>query len=129
MTYGEYLKTGHFSEATAENWESEFLQMFVYVVATTFLFLGAFWWHAVGGLRLANEERLQDGETAITLAPEGRGGAFIVCCVIIMKSEPEFHGRGASFTGRTCSLNVSDYFVFFQEGRTFIPPDAAGCGR
>lgn len=33
-----YLGTGHFAEATAENWESEFLQMFVYVVATTFLY-------------------------------------------------------------------------------------------
>ena len=36
--YAEYLQTGHFSEATAENWESEFLQMFVYVLATAFLY-------------------------------------------------------------------------------------------
>jgi hypothetical protein len=35
--YAEYLGTGHFAEATAENWESEFLQMFVFVVATAFL--------------------------------------------------------------------------------------------
>jgi hypothetical protein len=34
----DYLGTGHFAEATAENWESEFLQMFVYAVATAFLF-------------------------------------------------------------------------------------------
>jgi hypothetical protein len=34
----DYLLTGHFSEATAENWESEFLQMFVYVLATAFLY-------------------------------------------------------------------------------------------
>ncbi len=33
-----YLGTGHFGEATAENWESEFLQMFVFVVATKFLY-------------------------------------------------------------------------------------------
>lgn len=33
-----YLKTGHFAEATAENWESEFLQMSVYVLATAFLY-------------------------------------------------------------------------------------------
>jgi hypothetical protein len=38
LTYGEYLFCAHFGEATAENWESEFLQMFVYVVATVFLF-------------------------------------------------------------------------------------------
>ena len=34
----EYLRTGHFLEATMENWESEFLQMFLYVVLTAFLY-------------------------------------------------------------------------------------------
>jgi hypothetical protein len=33
-----YLKTGDFVEATFENWESEFLQMGMYVVLTVFLF-------------------------------------------------------------------------------------------
>ena len=28
----EYLRSGHFWEATAENWESEFLQMAAYVL-------------------------------------------------------------------------------------------------
>jgi hypothetical protein len=37
LGYGEYLKGDHFWEATTENWESEFLQMFVYVVLTAFL--------------------------------------------------------------------------------------------
>jgi hypothetical protein len=36
--YGDYLASPHFGEATAENWESEFMQMFVYVMATVFLF-------------------------------------------------------------------------------------------
>ena len=35
---GEYLASGHFLEATAENWESEFLQMAAYVFLTVFLF-------------------------------------------------------------------------------------------
>src|SRR5688500_4271025 len=35
---GEYLTTGHFLEATAENWESEFLQMGMYVILAAFLF-------------------------------------------------------------------------------------------
>ena len=35
---GQYLRTGAFVEATAENWESEFLQMGVFVVLTAFLF-------------------------------------------------------------------------------------------
>jgi hypothetical protein len=35
---GAYLRSGHFLEATGENWESEFLQMFLYVVLTAFLY-------------------------------------------------------------------------------------------
>jgi hypothetical protein len=34
----EYLRTGAFLEATAENWESEFLQMGLFVVLTAFLY-------------------------------------------------------------------------------------------
>jgi hypothetical protein len=34
----QYLTTGHFLESTAENWESEFLQMGAYVLLTVFLF-------------------------------------------------------------------------------------------
>src|SRR5688500_6637976 len=37
VTYREYLTTGHFVEATAENWESEFLQMAAFVWLTCFL--------------------------------------------------------------------------------------------
>jgi hypothetical protein len=38
MGYAEYLASAHFGEATAENWESEFFQMFVFVLATAFLY-------------------------------------------------------------------------------------------
>jgi hypothetical protein len=34
----QYLTTGDFVEATFENWESEFLQMGMYIVLTAFLF-------------------------------------------------------------------------------------------
>src|SRR4029079_11725786 len=34
----QYLSTGDFVEATFENWESEFLQMGMYVVLTAFLY-------------------------------------------------------------------------------------------
>lgn len=34
----EYLHSGHFIQATFENWESEFLQMGLYVYMTVFLF-------------------------------------------------------------------------------------------
>lgn len=118
--YAEYLRSPHFLEATAENWESEFLQMCVYVLATAFLYQKGSaeskdprkrhehkakpavtpdspWparkggWvlrlyehslsialfllfaismvaHARGGWRLYNEERVAEGEPAVSLA-------------------------------------------------------------
>lgn len=36
--YVDYLASAAFMEATMENWESEFLQMFAYVIFTTFLY-------------------------------------------------------------------------------------------
>jgi len=38
VSLAAYLASGHFLEATAENWESEFLQMAGYVLFTSFLF-------------------------------------------------------------------------------------------
>ncbi|HEX6373853.1 MAG TPA: DUF6766 family protein [Longimicrobium sp.] len=38
VAFGSYLGTGHFGEAVFENWESEFLQMGMFVILTAFLF-------------------------------------------------------------------------------------------
>ena len=38
LSFPGYLASGHFWQATAENWESEFLQMGAYVILTTRLF-------------------------------------------------------------------------------------------
>jgi hypothetical protein len=38
VTYTAYLATPHFLEATMENWESEFLQMFLFIGLTAFLY-------------------------------------------------------------------------------------------
>ena len=38
VPYGAYLGTPHFWEALTENWESEFLQIFAYVMLTSFLY-------------------------------------------------------------------------------------------
>ncbi|HEX8369310.1 MAG TPA: DUF6766 family protein [Pyrinomonadaceae bacterium] len=38
VSYFEYLTTPHFVEATMENWESEFLQMFLFITLTSFLY-------------------------------------------------------------------------------------------
>ena len=37
-TLSQYFSSGHFFEATFENWESEFLQMALFVTLTTFLY-------------------------------------------------------------------------------------------
>jgi hypothetical protein len=38
ISLGQYLRTGHFGEATFENWESEFLQMAFFVLLTAWLY-------------------------------------------------------------------------------------------
>lgn len=38
VNLGAYFSTGHFMEATFENWESEFLQMGLFVIASIFLY-------------------------------------------------------------------------------------------
>lgn len=38
LSFAEYLTSDSFWEATTENWESEFLQMFVYVLLTAYLY-------------------------------------------------------------------------------------------
>ncbi len=38
VSLGSYLRSSHFWEATSENWESEFLQIFSYVFLTAILF-------------------------------------------------------------------------------------------
>jgi hypothetical protein len=53
--FGEYLTTGHFFEATFENWESEFLQMFAFVLLTA-------WFVQRGSAESKPEE--QDDDTA-----------------------------------------------------------------
>lgn len=117
VNYIEYAGGSHFLEATMENWESEFLQMFFFVVLTVFLyqkgsaesknpekkeevdrdprksrnkkdapwpvrkggwiltiyehslslaflllFLGSFWFHAVGGAREYNDDQREHGQ-------------------------------------------------------------------
>ncbi len=38
IPFSDYLTSGHFVSATFENWESEFLQMFIFVVFSIFLY-------------------------------------------------------------------------------------------
>lgn len=38
LTMAEYLRSGHFLQSTFENWESEFLQMALFLILSSFLF-------------------------------------------------------------------------------------------
>jgi hypothetical protein len=74
----EYVVTGHFGEATFENWESEFLQMSAYVWLTIFLFQKG----SVESKRRGRKERVdEDPRTARNKAtapwPVRRGGIVL----------------------------------------------------
>ncbi|MFJ4262864.1 DUF6766 family protein [Paenarthrobacter nicotinovorans] len=71
----EYLGTGHFVEAVFENWESEFLQMAMYVVLTVFLFQKGSSESKPMGRRAPQDEDPRDAKpTAKTPWPVRRGG-------------------------------------------------------
>lgn len=55
----QYLQSGHFMQATFENWESEFLQMALYVLLTIKLFQ-----------RGSSESKDPDKEEAVDREPE-----------------------------------------------------------
>jgi hypothetical protein len=59
VSYGEYVTSAHFGEATFENWESEFLQMGAYVLLTVWL-----------RQRGSAESKGLDGEDPVDADPE-----------------------------------------------------------
>jgi len=71
----EYLRTGNFVEATFENWESEFLQMGMYVVLTVFLFQkGSSESKPMGSTAPQDEDPRHATVKAATPRPVRRGG-------------------------------------------------------
>jgi len=73
LSVGSYASSGHFIEATFENWESEFLQMGFYVLATALLFQR--------GSAESRDPDNPDGEPAEVMAnapwPVKRGGLVL----------------------------------------------------
>jgi hypothetical protein len=63
ITYTHYLTTGSFVEAVGENWESEFLQMFAYILLTVFLVQKG-----------SSESKSPDKEEAVDEDPRPRAG-------------------------------------------------------
>jgi hypothetical protein len=58
---GDYLKSGHFLQATFENWESEFLQMAMFVWLTIFLYQKG-----------SSESKKMDGTNEVDREPSSR---------------------------------------------------------
>jgi hypothetical protein len=75
VSLGRYLLTGDFYEATFENWESEFLQMGMYVVLTAFLFQrGSSESKPVGGPSPQDEDPREAADRSNAPWPVRRGG-------------------------------------------------------
>ncbi|RYD96274.1 MAG: hypothetical protein EOP54_14125 [Sphingobacteriales bacterium] len=64
LSMTQYLQSGHFMQATFENWESEFLQMALYVLLTIRLFQAG-----------SSESKDPDKEEAVDREPEPKPGA------------------------------------------------------
>lgn len=76
---GSYLTTGHFVEATFENWESEFLQMAAYVLLTIWLIQkGSSESKPPGGDPEKDADPRSESDTARAPAPVRRGGWQLV---------------------------------------------------
>jgi hypothetical protein len=74
-----YLRSGHFVEAVFENWESEFLQMAMYVVLTVFLFQkGSSESKPIGKPAEQDEDPRKAKITAKTPWPVRKGGWILV---------------------------------------------------
>jgi len=74
-----YLTTGDYIEAVFENWESEFLQMGMYVVLTVFLFQkGSSESKPLGQTAPQDQDPRTVKKTASTPWPVRRGGAVLV---------------------------------------------------
>ncbi|TQJ58861.1 hypothetical protein FBY30_1097 [Arthrobacter sp. SLBN-83] len=74
----QFLGTGAFVEATFENWESEFLQMAMYVVLTVFLFQkGSSESKPLGKRAPQDEDPQQVAVSRATPWPVRRGGAVL----------------------------------------------------
>ncbi len=76
--YGAYLRTGAFVESVFENWESEFLQMGVYVLLTAYLFQkGSAESRDPDGEAEADVDPRDAGERAAAPWPVRRGGVVL----------------------------------------------------
>ncbi|MET0378249.1 MAG: DUF6766 family protein [Spongiibacteraceae bacterium] len=78
LSYSEYLTSPAFLEATMENWESEFLQMFAYVVFTAFLYQqGSSESKTIGKVEDVDIDPRTQRDLANTPWPVRRGGLIL----------------------------------------------------
>jgi hypothetical protein len=78
VRYSGYLRTSHFLEATMENWESEFLQMFCFVVLTSLLVQrGSAESKKPGGKEAVDRDPRRSRRTRDVPDPVRRGGLWL----------------------------------------------------
>jgi hypothetical protein len=135
VTYGKYLASDDFLEATAENWESEFLQLFTFAILTRFLYQKG---------SPESQDPDSSGEEEETKTPPGklpwpvrRGGLVLklyehslsltffllfLCCVVLhavggageYNQEQLDHGQGEQVTAWGYLLTSSFWFESLQ---------------
>jgi hypothetical protein len=77
--FAAYLASGHFWEATGENWESEFLQMSAFVLLTTFLYQrGSAESKRIGVVEEVDLDPRRFADRPDAPGPVKRGGAILV---------------------------------------------------
>jgi len=75
LSFGAYLESSHFGEATFENWESEFLQMAAYVLLTAVLYQrGSSESKRPGAIELVDADPRESGRRDEAPWPVRRGG-------------------------------------------------------
>jgi hypothetical protein len=78
VSFGAYLTTAHFGEATFENWESEFLQMGAYVLLTVWLVQrGSAESKSIGGDEAVDEDPRDHRADPEAPWPVRRGGVVL----------------------------------------------------
>ena len=126
VSYAEYLMTPHFVEATMENWESEFLQMFLFVALTAFLFQkGSAESKKIGEKEKVDRDPRQSRNKAKAPWPVRKGGLvlkiyenslsliflilFLICFVLHAASGARHYNEEQRAHGRTEQVSTLKY--------------------
>lgn len=123
FSFAQYLISGHFIQATFENWESEFLQMGLYVYLTIFLFQQG----SAESKSLDTPEAVDKEPVAHSSAPwpVKKGGIYLtiyknslsLVFIILFSISMLLHAYGTMKVINEQSLSPIGYWEVFYENR------------